>query len=572
MLRLKKSLSERIYLLSATEKTEKQFLFRVRGSSNNIYEQVLSTTEFSCSCPDQMKRKGFCKHLLFLIARVAIQMEIATDLQKNSANWNDKLFDVCAMSWRNRFEKKSSPAPAPTATPEGDCSVCFEEMKEGEELTSCVMTCKNYFHKECIRLWLESSHTTCPLCRATWLLQSDASITEDAPEIHLLEPKEQNHPKVVKSDVVFSFDTTGSMSSCISDVRRNIEKVATRLFDEIPELRLSIIAHGDYCDGDKVISILDFTNDKEQIKKFIQETPDTYGGDYPKCYELVLNRVRGLSWRADATMKSLVLIGDAPPHERNENPEKLDWKEEAEKLANRNIQVYSIQCLNRGERESYNFYSKVSQITNGYHLFLNQFSYIVDMIQAVCYRQYDESKLLNFQSEVQAREGGINSSLRLMFDTILGKKSSAEIEAEMNPDRFHERYSRRRTGEARPTLEGEVELIPCHPTKFQVFNVDDDIEIKAFCELMRIRFVKGRGFYEFIKPEIIQPQKEIVLMNKATGDLYEGDVARTMAGIGDTRAKIKPAHLEKYRIFIQTTSTNRKLVKNQGFLYEVAPM
>jgi len=120
-------------------------------------------------------------------------------------------------------------------------------------------------------------------------------------------------------------------------------------------------------------------------------------------------------------------------------------------------------------------------------------------------------------------------------------------------------------------LEGEAELIPCNPTKFQVFNVDDDIEIKAFCELMRIRFVKGRGFYEFIKPEIIQPQKEIVLMNKETGDLYEGEVARTMAGIGDTRAKIKPAHLEKYRIFIQTTSTNRKLVRNQGFLYEVAP-
>ena len=80
----------------------------------------------------------------------------------------------------------------------------------------------------------------------------------------------------------------------------------------------------------------------------------------------------------------------------------------------------------------------------------------------------------------------------------------------------------------------------------------------------------SNGRDEFIKPEIIQPQKEIVLMNKETGDLYEGEVARTMAGIGDTRAKIKPAHLAKYRIFIQTTSTNRKLVRNQGFLYEVS--
>ena len=45
-----------------------------------------------------------------------------------------------------------------------------------------------------------------------------------------------------------------------------------------------------------------------------------------------------------------------------------------------------------------------------------------------------------------------------------------------------------------------------------------------------------RGFYEFVKPEIIQPQKEIVLMNKETGDLYEGNIARSMAGIGDARA------------------------------------
>jgi hypothetical protein len=29
------------------------------------------------------------------------------------------------------------------------------------------------------------------------------------------------------------------MSSCISDVRRNVEKVVRQLFDEIPELHLS---------------------------------------------------------------------------------------------------------------------------------------------------------------------------------------------------------------------------------------------------------------------------------------------------------------------------------------------
>jgi hypothetical protein len=43
-----------------------------------------------------------------------------------------------------------------------------------------------------------------------------------------------------KRILYFSFDTTGSMSSCIADVRRNIEKVSTKLFDQIPGLRLAI--------------------------------------------------------------------------------------------------------------------------------------------------------------------------------------------------------------------------------------------------------------------------------------------------------------------------------------------
>jgi hypothetical protein len=33
--------------------------------------------------------------------------------------------------------------------------------------------------------------------------------------------------------------------------------------------------------------------------------------------------------------------------------------------------------------------------------------------------------------------------------------------------------------------------------------------------------------------------------------------------------KVKPPNVDKYRIFIQSTSYNRKLIKGQGFLYEV---
>jgi hypothetical protein len=69
----------------------------------------------------------------------------------------------------------------------------------------------------------------------------------------------------------------------------------------------------------------------------------------------------------------------------------------------------------------------------------------------------------------------------------------------------------------------------------------------------------------------IQPQKEIVLMDRVTGELYEGEVARTIVGIkkNEERSKIKPSDIPKYRVFIQSTSPNRKLIGGQGFLYEV---
>jgi len=599
MLRLKKSLSEKIYLLSANQVSNEEWNFKLRGQSGNIYEQVLSPTTFSCSCPDHTSRATFCKHLLFLVARVAVQMELAAKLQQNKANWKITAFEACVAAWINRLKNHTSATKQVVEKVDGDCAICFEEMRDSDELVKCNLTCKNGFHKDCMQQWINLGHNTCPLCRADWVEVNNEIVSNGNDgniNVSLLQnvaaTVENKIASQTKTDIVFSFDTTGSMSSCIADVRRNIEKVSAKLFDQIPGLRLAIIAHGDYCDGEDTINILDFTNDKESIKKFIKDAPDTSGGDYPECYELVLHRARELSWRPDATMKSLVMIGDAPPHENNENAFKLDWKEEVEKLANRNIQVFSVQCLNSGQREAFTFYSTIARVSNGYHLFLNQFSYIVDMIQAICFRQYDTEQLVNFEREIQSREGGMNSAMRLMFDTMLGKKTRDEVEAEMHPDRFTERYHRTSrathhtsratsaatgttatgaTSSATPTLEGEADLNPCPPTKFQVFNVENDIGIKEFCDLMSIRFAKGRGFYEFTKPEIIQPQKEIVLMNRESGDLYEGDVARRIAGIGanEEKAKIKPGDLPKYRIFIQSTSANRKLLKNQGFLYEV---
>ena len=57
--------------------------------------------------------------------------------------------------------------------------------------------------------------------------------------------------------------------------------------------------------------------------------------------------------------------------------------------------------------------------------------------------------------------------------------------------------------------------------RFQVLDVDADTSIKAFVEAQGVIFNKGRGFYEFTKSETVQDYKQIILMNKTSGDMFE---------------------------------------------------
>ena len=574
--RLNKALSEKMCLLSASYNNDSnEWDFKMRGNTNNIYEQHLCSKTYTCSCPDHQGKQTFCKHLLFLVARVAKQYDLAGELaQRPKTTWKKSAFIACSTSFILCLSHLTNQTPTNITDDANDtCSICFEDLTN--EIVECKTTCHKHFHKLCIDRWLEHG-STCPTCRSDWVKTSDLSISEisNTATVNIANVQTQVQVQLQgHTDIVISFDTTCSMYPCLAEVRRNTTALTERLFREIPSLRISIIAHGDYYSGKDVIKVLDFTTDQDVIKEFIKDAPKTYGGDYPECYELVLRTVKTLSWRPEATMKSLILIGDAPPHEKNNNPENIDWREETEALKNKNIQIFAVQCLYDGHNDdSFNFYSDIAEITNGYHVFLDQFSYIKDMLQAICFKQYNSDNLEKFEKEVQEGSGGMSHSMRLMFDIMLGKKTRQQVKEEMHPTRFKQRYSRSSggTASANPSLEHENELCPSPPSRFQVFTVDTDMGIKDFCSKMGITFSIGRGFYEFTKPEIIQKKKEIVLMNKITKEIYEGNVARSIAGIGtnEENARIKPGQLAKYRMFVQSTSATRKLIGGQGFLYE----
>jgi hypothetical protein len=84
-------------------------------------------------------------------------------------------------------------------------------------------------------------------------------------------------------------------------------------------------------------------------------------------------------------------------------------------------------------------------------------------------------------------------------------------------------------------------------------------------------FVLGTGYYELTKTEKIQTHKNIIIQDKATGQYYGSSMdmsVRQFLGINSTRDyKIDPFNVGHYRIFIQSTSNNRKLVRGSTVIW-----
>ncbi len=346
-----------------------------------------------------------------------------------------------------------------------------------------------------------------------------------------------------KNQVVFNFDTTGSVRPCIRQIQRNVAGAFAPLFTEIPGLEIGVGANGDYCDArtSYVTTRLDLTTDLHKLTQFVRNIGYTDGGDAAECYELVLNEARQYSWAVHAE-KVFVLIGDDVPHSQNDlqNKQRLNWRAEAQVLRDLGVTIYAVQCLNRRYAES--FYRELGDL----YFTLDQFSEVPDLIQAMCYKQAGDEALTRFEETV-ARAGRMNRALDKSFRVLAGRGNKST------------RY--------KPVPRG---LNPVSPGRFQILFVDETTDIRGFVEENGLVFNAGRGFYEFTKPETIQENKEVVLRDKVTGDMYSGNAARNMIGLPPgIRGRIKPADLGKYDVFVQSTSYNRKLVGGTRFLYEV---
>lgn len=102
---------------------------------------------------------------------------------------------------------------------------------------------------------------------------------------------------------------------------------------------------------------------------------------------------------------------------------------------------------------------------------------------------------------------------------------------------------------------------------YDILPVHRDSPIKEYVMSRGLRYTIGKGFYQLTKTESIQPQKQVAIREKSTGLVYWGDAARDLLGLPrDIDVRVKPDINPEYDVFVQSTSVNRKLLRNTDLL------
>lgn len=102
---------------------------------------------------------------------------------------------------------------------------------------------------------------------------------------------------------------------------------------------------------------------------------------------------------------------------------------------------------------------------------------------------------------------------------------------------------------------------------YNVTTITPDV-IRPFVEdYLGYIYVKGTVYYQLTKSEKVQQHKDIIIFDKTAHKYYNGDSARDLLGLPKYMdIRLRPNMSDRYEIFVQSTSVNRKLIPGTQIL------
>lgn len=161
--KIKRAMKQRIFLLNAKYNNE-EWKFHVQGTTGNIYTLKMCKGNQTCSCPDFIQRGSICKHIIFIVCRVAQCTENLRKLKNNDVFESIPDLNAKLVNRLSRRIKEKTINQENNYT--DDCIICFEELGLVPDKNKCKV-CKIVYHTKCLNRWL-TVNKSCAQCRTKW--------------------------------------------------------------------------------------------------------------------------------------------------------------------------------------------------------------------------------------------------------------------------------------------------------------------------------------------------------------------------------------------------------------------
>jgi hypothetical protein len=99
---------------------------------------------------------------------------------------------------------------------DGECAICVERYKEGDQVVWSSLNCSHAFHYECILVWLSKGKKRCPICR-DWFVPG-ARIEDQKRELAQQLQQESNSSSITETETMTDQNhSTNSTVTCSDD-------------------------------------------------------------------------------------------------------------------------------------------------------------------------------------------------------------------------------------------------------------------------------------------------------------------------------------------------------------------
>lgn len=227
-------------------------------------------------------------------------------------------------------------------------------------------------------------------------------------------------------DLILVGDLTTSMTNYHELLKRKFKELCIEMFKLIENLRIGIIFYLDYDEGlPYITSVCQPCSDIEKLANFIETTPVLHSGnstDDEAVEEALHDLLQNIRWK-ELHNRSVVLFGDASPHEQYNCPKKRDFWELTKSLYHTNTTINSVFCGHGRKMQNYpieigdfdtpieylvanQFFSWIANVTGGMAINIENVDDLIDII--ITSAAKDAGKLADLEAKVKAEPIKLN--------------------------------------------------------------------------------------------------------------------------------------------------------------------